>query len=92
MRNIFLSKKLAYVIVALALVVLLLVFILMTQLSQMASLNDRVEHLKSLIEYKDNEIQQTTELLEYLESNEYIMQWAIEHNLLPEGADSWIKK
>lgn len=92
MRKIFLNKKLSYLIVAATVVLLLLVFILMTQLSQMASFNDRIAQLNALIEIKDGEIQQTNELIEYLQSNEYITQWAIEHGLLPEGADSWIKK
>lgn len=92
MRKIFTNKTLGFVIIALSVIVLLLLFILFTQLAQMASFNAKIDQLKQLIVKTDGEVQQTNELIDYLQSNEYITQWAIEKGLLPEGADSWIKK
>ncbi|MCM1043409.1 MAG: hypothetical protein NC350_04295 [Corallococcus sp.] len=89
MRKIFLNKKLTFLLLSLALVVVMLAAILITQLDQLASFKTEVARLEALIKVENGQIKQTTELLEYLKSNEYIREWAIEHGMLPSDAHTW---
>lgn len=89
-KNIFLNKKLSYVLLLLAIIVVVLGCILLTNLSQIQSLNAQCDRLEQLIEDVNKGIVDKQEALDYIKSNEYIFEWAKENGRITEDDIAWI--
>ena len=92
MERIFYKKSTAAIFVAAILVLVLLVCMLLVTLTQMSSLNARVERLQTLIDEAKEKNEVTKELLEYLQSDDYVRKWAEEHERINQDDISWLEK
>lgn len=77
--------------VAAMLVLLLLVCMLLTTLTQMASMNQRVKDLDALIKRAKADETAKQELIEYMKTDEYVMKWAEQTGRIPKDDISWVK-
>lgn len=86
--GIFTKRKLMYGLLVLGIILVLLTLILLTTLAQMASINSELDRLQTLIDNAENDSDSAEELYEYMQSNEYICQWAEANGMiLPEEFD-----
>ena len=90
MKQIFYNKWLTRALIALAMVVVLLLAVLITQLSQIASFNAKLDELEKLMTQSQSEAERLQKLEEYRQSNEYVWQWAIKHGMVNSDDNSWI--
>ena len=90
MRQIFYKKWLTRALIALTMVLVVLLAGLITQLSQIASFNAKLDELEKLMTQSQNDADYLRELEEYRQSNEYVWQWAIKHGMVNENDNSWI--
>ncbi|MCX4285982.1 MAG: hypothetical protein OSJ68_01600 [Clostridia bacterium] len=91
MERIFYNKKISIMFVAAMLVLLLLVCMLLTTLTQMASMNQRVKDLDALIKRAKADETAKQELIEYMKTDEYVMKWAEQTGRIPKDDISWVK-
>lgn len=87
--NIFTKRKLTYGLLVLAVMLVLLTLILLTTLAQMASINSEVARLQQLIDNADSSSEATAELQQYMQSNEYICQWAESQGMILPDEFDW---
>lgn len=92
MQRIFRNKWISALIVTAVLVPVLLACMLLVTLSQRASLNQRVATLNEMIEDAYSRQQVTDELLQYMQTDEYVMKWAQEHEMIPSEYSSWLSE
>ena len=92
MGRLFYKKSTAAIFVAAVLILVLLLCMLLVTLTQMSSLNARAEKLQALIDEAKEQGQITQELLDYMESNEYVKEWAEKHDRISEEDISWVEK
>ena len=90
MKQIFYKKWLTRMLIALSLVLVLLLAVLITQLSQIAHFNAKLDELEKLMTQSQNEVERLQKLEEYRQSNEYVWQWAIKHGMVDKDDNSWI--
>ena len=90
MRQIFYKKWLTRALIALTMVLVVLLAGLITQLSQIASFNAKLDELEKLMTQSQNDADYLRELEEYRQSYEYVWQWAIEHGMVNQNDNSWI--
>lgn len=90
MRKIFLNKKLSCLLIALTMVLILLLLIFITMLDQLASFDSKLQELQRLTEAVQEDKSKLEEYKEFCSSNEYVFQWAIDHGMVPEDAQTWI--
>ena len=90
MKQIFYNKWLTRALIALTMVLVLLLAVLITQLSQIASFNTKLDELERLMTQTQDEAERLKELEEYRQSNEYVWQWAIKHGMVDVNDNSWI--
>lgn len=76
MEKLFYKKWSAILTVAAILLVAVLLCMMLTYLTQKASLEPRLEKLEALIQQGGEDIRQNQELLEYLKTDEYVRRWA----------------
>lgn len=72
------------------LLVVVLMCMLLVNLTQMSSLRARADELVKLIEEAKHDVQKQQELLEYMQSNEYVKEWAEQNDLISGEDVSWI--
>lgn len=90
MMRVFRNKKISILIVAAAIVVLLLVCMLLITLSQLSSLNQNAAHLQAQIkEQCDKEIE-LNELLQFMQTDEYVRRWAENNGRMDKDDILWI--
>ncbi len=90
--KIFTKRKLTYGLLILSVLLLLLVLILLTVLAQLSSINSEVDRLQELIDNAKADSSATAELLEYMESNEYICEWAEANGMISSDDLNWQDK
>ena len=89
MERLFYRKTTAIIFVSAVLVLLMLVCILLVMLTQMSSLNAKVEEYEHMIQQAtENKITQE-ELLDYMKSNEYVKKWAEQHGKILNTDIQW---
>ena len=76
MERIFYRKTTSILFVTAILVLLMLVCMLLVLLTQMSSLNAKVEEYEKMIQKAEDHLITQEELLEYMQSNEYVKKWA----------------
>lgn len=91
-KKIFINKKLTAMLVAMALVLLLLILMLLMSLTQFASLNAKAKEFEQMKADVDAQIVSQQELIDFYNSNEYLLEWAISRELLPKDALGWVTK
>ena len=74
------------------LVLLLLVCMLLTTLTQMASMNNRKEHLQAMVAESLEKEKATEELIEYYKTNAYVIEWAERMGWIKSDDLLWIKE
>ena len=90
MKQIFYKKWLTRALIALTMVLVVLLTGLITQLSQIASFNAKLDELEKLMTQSQSEAERLQELEKYRQSYEYVWQWAIEHGMVNQNDNSWI--
>ena len=90
MIRMFRNKKISILIVAAIVLALILVCILLITLSQLASLNQRAEHLANLIAESRKQGQATQELIDFMKTDEYVKRWAEENGRMSQDDILWI--
>ena len=92
MERIFYSKKTSIMFVVAMLVLLILVCMLLTALTQMASMRHRAEYLAELIESAKKDEQAKQELIEYMKTDDYVIKWAEQNNKIKKDDILWIQE
>ena len=82
MEKLFYKKWSAILTVAAILLVAILLCVLLTFLTQKATLEPRIEKLKVLIEEGGKSVQENQKLLEYYKTDEYVKRWAEDHGYI----------
>ncbi|MCH5153257.1 MAG: hypothetical protein J1F68_04800 [Clostridiales bacterium] len=92
MERIFYRKSTAAIFVAAILILVLLLCMLLVTLTQMSSLNARAKEMAELIQEARNDETKLQELLEYMQTNDYVRKWAEAHERISEDDISWVEK
>ena len=91
MEQIFHKKTTAILFVTAILVVLILACILLVSLTQLAALKARVEEMKGMIADYNNQKITKEELLEYMQSNDYVRKWAEANGRISQDDIKWVE-
>ena len=91
MDRIFYRKSTSILFVTAILVLLILVCMLLVLLTQMSSLNARVEELNEIIQRADGDVEALKKELADREDLEYVIKWAEAHNMISEKDVQWLK-
>ena len=90
MSGLFYKKSISILLVAAAVVLILLLCILLTYLTQLSSIKQaRAEFDELLNEARANE-EAKQELLNYRNTDKYVIEWAIRMNLIPDDVINYI--
>ena len=89
-NHMFRNKKLAILLVALTLVVVILVCMLLITLTQCSSLNQRSETLQAQIKDACDKEVEITKLIEFMQTPEYIKLWAENNGRISKDDILWI--
>lgn len=92
MERVFYKKSTAIMFIAAILVVVLLLCALLTTLVQMSALKERAEKLNALIAEARAQGEMTKELLEYLQTDDYVRKWAEANGRLNEKDIQWLEE
>ncbi len=90
MGHVFRNKKLAILIVAAIMIVLLLACMLLATLTQMTALNQRAEMLKAQIKQQCDKEVELKDLLEFMKTDEYVKRWAENNGRVSSEDIRWI--
>ena len=90
MELIFHRKSTAILFVTAILVVLILACMLLVFLTQLAALNARVDEMQAKIEDYKQQVITKEELLEYMQSNDYVRKWAEERGKISPDDINWV--
>ena len=90
MELIFHRKLTSILFVTAILVLLILACMLLVSLTQLSALNGRVNELNEKIQQAKDEQITKEELLEYMDSNEYVKKWAEDHNRISQDDIAWV--
>ena len=85
MERIFYSKKTSIMFVVAMLM-------LLTALTQMASMKHRAEYLAELIESAKKDEQAKQDLIEYMKTDDYVIKWAEQNNKIKKDDILWIQE
>ena len=90
MQLIFHRKTTSILFVTSILVVLILVCMLLVSLTQLSSLNAQAEALHEWIQQAQNDVDAKNELLEYMQSNDYVRKWAEANGRISDEDVQWL--
>ena len=91
MEQIFYKKSTSILFVTAILVLLILACILLAFLTQLSALHARVEEMQAKIaDYNDRKIT-TEELLDYMQSNDYVRKWAEANGRISQDDIKWVE-
>ena len=91
MERFFYTKKRSVLCVAMILILVLLVCMLLVTLTQMVSMNQRVAELQTLLNENKDELERQKAILDFKQTDEYVIEWAIQHGKLSSDDISWIR-
>ena len=92
MERIFYKKWTAAIFVAAILVVVLLLCLLLVNLVQFQAAKDRIARFEELLKQAGETIEERQELLEYLQSDDYVREWAEKHDRINQDDITWLEK
>ena len=87
----FYKKSLAILTVAAAVVLIFLLCMLLITLTQLSSLKQTAEKLTAMVEQAKSDESAKQELLNYRNTDRYVIEWAIRMNLIPEDVINYIQ-
>ena len=90
MSRIFYRKSTSIAFVAAMLILVLLVCMLLVTLMQMSSLKQRAEKLNEMIAAARQDEQKLQELIDYLKTDDYVREWAENHNRINSDDITWL--
>ncbi len=91
MEQLFYRKSTAILTVAAILVLILLLCALLTFLTQYTSMAANAKQLEELANQVESGNKDKQELIDYMNSNEYVRQWAEANNLIPADTIKYIQ-
>lgn len=89
--HIFHQKSTSVLAVAATLLLVVLLCVLLITLTQMVSMEKRVETLKALVANQNNSNEDKQALMEFIKTDEYIVKWAIENGMLSEDDITYVE-
>lgn len=92
MPYVFRNKKISILIIAAVVLVLILVCMLLIFLSQMSSFNRNAEKLQAQIAEATNQEVELNELLQFMQTDEYVKLWAENNGRMSRDDILWIAK
>ena len=92
MDRLFLKKSTSILTVVALLIVLVMLFTLLTLLTQKASLSNRAEKLKTLIEQSKTDNEAKQQLIDFMQTDEYVKNWALSNGLINSDDVSYIQQ
>ena len=84
MEKIFYKKGTSSLVIAAILVIVLLLCMLLTFLAQKASFDQRIELIERLKSQAEQDIDSQKKIIEYKQTDAYIIEWAISQGLVSE--------
>ena len=90
MELIFHRKSTSILFVTAILVVVILACMLLVSLTQLSSLNAQADALHEWIQQAQNDVDAKNELLEYMQSNDYVRKWAEENGRISDEDVKWL--
>lgn len=84
MEKIFYKKGTSILVIAAILVIVLLLCMLLTFLAQQAAFDKKVEYVKKLISQAQQDAESQKKIIEYKQTDAYIIEWAISQGLVSE--------
>ncbi len=90
MNKLFQDKKTAFILVTLTLVMVLLVCVLVTMLMQYSTLTARADNLSAMINKAMHDTASAEQLWEYMQTDEYVYEWARNNGKLTEDQINWV--
>lgn len=91
MERLFYRKSTAILIVALAMVLIFLLCMLLTMLTQFSSIRAQRESLVAMVQQAQTDEAARQQLLDYKNSDDYIREWAILKGYLPEDVVHYVE-
>jgi sensor histidine kinase regulating citrate/malate metabolism len=88
MEKVFYKKGTSILVIASILVVVLLLCMLLTFLAQSASFTQKQEYVNKLIAQAKEDIANQKDIIEFKQTDAYIIEWAIAHGLI--SADDYL--
>ena len=88
MEKVFYKKGTSILVIASILVVVLLLCMLLTFLAQSASFTQKQEYVNKLIVQAKEDIVNQKDIIEFKQTDAYIIEWAIAHGLI--SADDYL--
>ena len=88
MEKVFYKKGTSILVIASILVVVLLLCMLLTFLAQSASFTQKQEYVNKLIAQAKEDISNQKDIIEFKQTDAYIIEWAIAHGLI--SADDYL--
>ncbi len=92
MDRLFLKKSTSILTVVALLIVIVMLFSLLTLLTQKASLSTRAEKLKTLIEQSKSDNEAKQQLIDFMQTDEYVKNWALNNGLINSDDVSYIQQ
>ncbi len=91
MEKLFYKKKTAILMIAAIIVLVFLLCMLLITLTQLTSLNQKVEKLELLVKQAEEDQAAKEELIQYRQTDKYVIDWAIKMNLIPDDVINYIQ-
>lgn len=91
MEQIFHKKSTAILFVTAILVVVILACILLVFLTQLSALHARVDEMQAKIDDYNQQKITKEELLEYMQSNDYVRKWAEANGRISQDDIKWVE-
>lgn len=91
MEQLFYRKSTAILTIAAVLVLIILLCALLTFLTQYTSMAANAKQLEELAKQVESGNKDKQELIDYMNSNEYVRQWAEANNLIPADTIKYIQ-
>ena len=92
MERIFYKKSTAAIFVAAILLVVLLLCLLLVNLVQLQEAKERIARFEQLLKEAGDTIEERQEMLEYLQSDDYVREWAERHDRINQDDITWLEK
>ena len=84
MQKLFYKKGTSILIIAMVLVVVILLCMLLTFLAQEAAFKQKTEYINRLIDQAEQDVETQKKIIEYKQTDAYIIEWAISQGLVSE--------
>lgn len=91
MEKVFYKRGTSILVIASILIIVLLLCMLLTFLAQSASFDQKQEYVNKLIAQVKEDIKNQQEIIEFKQTDAYIIEWAIAHKLISQEDYLFVK-